>query len=119
MIRLNKPLDEMKNEIVMGMGWRELIYAAIAVVVAGAIIIFLTLVLKLSPVVCVYIGVPCAAPILILGTYKKQGMTFFQYQKKKRWQKKVGVLLYEAQELPEEIFVWSMERKYETFYDET
>lgn len=111
MIKLNKPLDEMKNEIVMGMGWHELIYAAIAVIVAGAIIIFLSFVVKISPVVSVYIAVPCAAPILFLGIYKKQGMTFFQYQKKKRWQKKVGTLLYEAQELPEEIFVWSMKRK--------
>lgn len=111
MIKLNKPIEDMKNDVWMGMGWRELIYAVIAVVVAGAIIIFLAVVVKISPVVSVYIGVPCAAPIVFLGMYKKQGMTLWQYQKKKNWQKKVGTLVYEAGEMTDKIFVWSMKRK--------
>lgn len=110
-IKLNKPLEEMKDEVWMGMGWRELIYAAIGVIVAGVIIISLAFVVKLSPVICVYIGVPCAAPIVIMGMYKKQGLTIWQSKKKKSWQKKVGVLIYEAREMPDEIFVWSMKRK--------
>lgn len=111
MIKLNKPLEEMKDEVWMGMGWTELIYAAVGVIVAGIIIITLAFVIKISPVICVYIGVPCAAPILFLGTYKKQGLSFWQLHKKKRWQKKVGTLLYESREMPDEIYVWSMKRK--------
>lgn len=111
MIRLNKPLEDMKDEVWMGMGWRELIYAAVGVIAAGSITIFLTFVVKISPVICVYIGVPCAAPIVLLGTYKKQELSFWQLHKKKRWQKKAGTLLYEAGELPDEVFVWSMKRK--------
>ena len=111
MIKLNKPLEDMKDEVWMGMGWRELVYAGVGIVVAGAIVIFLAFVVKISPVICVYIGVPCAAPIVLLGTYKKQGLSFWQLHKKKSWQKKVGTLPYEAREMPDEIFVWSMKRK--------
>ena len=92
MIKLNKPIEDMKNEVAMGMDWRELLFVAIAIVVAGAIFILLAVVIELSPVIAVYISVPCAAPIIFIGMYKKQGKTLFQFQKMKRWQKKVGTL---------------------------
>lgn len=111
MIKMNKPLDEMKDEVFAGMGWRELIYGAVFLIVTVAVTALLVAVFHLSPMVSVYAGVVCAAPIMFVGLYTMQGMTLFQYFKKKRWQKKVGTLTYEAQELPEEIFVWSMERK--------
>ena len=111
MIKLNKPIEDMKNEVAMGMDWRELLFVAIAIVVAGAIFIFLAVVIELSPVIAVYISVPCAAPIIFIGMYKKQGKTLFQFQKMKRWQKKVGTLVHEAREMTDEIFVWSMKRK--------
>ena len=83
MVNLNKPIEEMKNDIIWGMGARELIFGGITIVVAIINLVLLMTFTGWSPMICVYIGVPAAAPILFVGLYQTQGMTLFQYLKKR------------------------------------
>lgn len=111
-ININRDIEEYKDEFAWGFTLRELGYAVLSVAIifcAGFGIWFL---FKPYPVICVYCAIPFGVPTMILGFYKKQGMTIFQYWKEIRYQKKTGRLCYEAGELKTAPYVWSMKREH-------
>lgn len=108
---MNTDIEEIRDEVWMGMTGRELVYTAAGIVIALLLLLFLVLVVKLPLTMCVYICIPCIAPFVFLGMYHPQGMTLLEYAKARRRRKQMQKLSYEAGELTDEVPVWSMERK--------
>lgn len=86
-IQINKDfLTEYKNDVWKGFDGKELIALVAAAVLAGGIVIGIYLVTKMSPATAVYLAVPFAIPIILLG--------FYAYQKYLPVEKLVREILY-------------------------
>lgn len=110
-IPINKDLDtDYKNEIFKGLDGRDILFGG-----AGILIVIITAItvgyyLKIDPQLCVIIGVIPAIPVFFVGFYKIQGMTVWAYFKEFLYDIMTEELIYDADELPENRKMWSMER---------
>lgn len=78
-IDLNKDFEEQyKNELWKGFTARELLYGAVALLVAGTIAIIVWKATGLAINICIYAGIPFMAPILYLAMSKHQGHTWLE-----------------------------------------
>lgn len=110
-IPINKNLEEYKNEMVKGFTLREIICLLISLgIIAGAVLI-LWWQTGLAPDICIYIGLPLGIPTLLLGFGKIQGVTFDVYIKEVVYEKRTRILTYDADELPEENRIFTMQKK--------
>ncbi len=103
---LNK---DFKDEVYKGFDWREIGFG-----LAGVIIIVITAVacgfyLKVPPQMCIIMGVVPASPVLFLGFHKIQDMTVLEYFKEYLYDKLTEELYYDADEIPENKNIWTME----------
>lgn len=108
-IPINKDIEEAyKSEFVKGFTIREFAHVVMAVVVVAAISLFCWLKIGIAVNVAIYIGLPFAAPIILLGFYKPYGMYVTTYLKELSWERKTRVLLYDAMEASEDDNVFTM-----------
>ena len=109
-IPINKDIEEeYKDEFTKGFTLRECIYIAIAVAIVVLVGFLCWWKFKLALNICVYVGFPFSAPVLLFGFKKPNGMYMGKYLKEVRWEKKTKLLLYEASEEPEIDEAFSMQ----------
>lgn len=113
-ISINKDLDtDYKNEIFKGLDGRDILFGGLGILIVIITAVTVGYYLKIDAQLCVVIGVIPAIPVFILGFYKIQGMTVFAYFKEFLYDKMTEELYYDADEIPTNTNVWSMERKSE------
>lgn len=111
-IPINKDIDEeYKDQLALGFSMKELGWILLAVVLIGAIGVSCWKVLGLTPEVCFYIGIPFGAIPIVVGFKKFQGQTFIQYLKELNYEFRTKDLIYDADELPHEIHVYSLRKE--------
>lgn len=118
-IPINKDIEEeYKDEFTKGFTLRECIYIGISLVIVVLVGTLCWWKFKLAINVCVYIGFPFAAPVLLFGFKKPCGMYMGKFLKEVQWEKKTKLLLYEADEEPEvdEFFVMQTNGSLENSY---
>lgn len=72
-IQMNKDfLSEYKNDVWKGFDGKELIALSSAVAMTGGIIVGIYLATKMSPATAVYLAIPFAIPVILLGFYSYQ-----------------------------------------------
>lgn len=107
----NKDLEaDYKNEIIKGLDGRDLLFGGIGVCITIITAVTVGFYLKIDYQLCILIGVIPAIPVFIVGFYKIQGMTVFEYFKEYLYDKMTEELYYDADELPEDTEIWTMER---------
>lgn len=109
-IPINKDVeDAFKNEVVQGLTLRE----AICLIVSGALILGVTVLVwwktGLSPDTSVFVGLPFGLPTLFIGFKKYQGLSLPAYLKEILYEHQTRILTYDADELPQESHVFTME----------
>lgn len=86
-IQMNKDfLTEYKNDVWKGFDGKELIALTSAGILTGGIVVGIYLATKMSPATAVYLAIPFAIPIILLG--------FYAYQKYLPVEKLVQEILY-------------------------
>lgn len=81
-IKVNKDIEKYDGGVFYGLSLRQCIYALIALLIGTGIVVGLSM-KEVSLTVAVYIAMPVVFPIAYNGFYQKNGMTFFQVQKRK------------------------------------
>ena len=110
-IPINKDIEEAyRNEAVQGFSIREVVYLIVAAVVIIGVTIIAYLKTGLSPVTCVYVGIPFGLPIVFGGFKRFQGLTAFGYLKEIIYEYLTSELTYDADELPDECHEFTMQR---------
>ena len=110
-IPINKDLEEeYKNEWIKGFTYREMLFVLTSVLIIGGVAVLVWRMTGVSVDVCIYIGLPFGFPTLILGFKKIQGLTVGAYLKEMIYEWRTRELTYDADELPEENRVFTMER---------
>ena len=108
-IPINKNIEEeYKDEFVKGFSLRESITIGIAILIVILVGVFCWWKFKIAINICAYIGMPFAAPVLLLGFKKPYGMHLEKFLKEVIWEKKTKLLVYEASEAPETDEYFSM-----------
>lgn len=114
-IPVNKDLEEeYKSEWIKGFSYREIIFVAISIVIIAGVAGFAWWKFNVPIDVCIYIGLPFGFPFLMLGFKKIQGLTIDAYLKEMLYEWRTRELMYDADELPEENRVFTMERESES-----
>lgn len=109
-IPINKDLDtDFKNEIWKGLEIRDLVYGAICIAIIGITAFVAGYYLKVPTQLCVLIGIVPALPVFLLGFHKIQGMTMFAYFKEFIYDKMTEELFYDADEIPNNDEIWTMQ----------
>lgn len=80
-IEINKDIETYQESVVMGLTAKQLIFSIASVVVGGVLILLLYPYVGLT--VAVYIAIPVIAPIALGGFYSYNGMSFYEYMKRK------------------------------------
>lgn len=113
-IPINKDLEEeYKSEWVKGFSYREIAFVVVAIVVIVGVAALAWWKFSIPIDICIYIGLPFGLPFLILGFKKIQGLTVDAYLKEMLYEWRTRELLYDADEIPEENRVFTMERERE------
>lgn len=111
-IPINKDIEEAyRDEVAKGFSLRE----AVSVGISGVLIVGIAALawwkFQVSPDVGVFIGIPLAVPVMLTGFKKYQGLTALEYAKEIWYEYKTKVLVYDADEIPEESCrIFSMQR---------
>lgn len=114
-IPVNKDLEEeYKSEWIKGFSYWEIIFVAISIVIIAGVAGFAWWKFNVPIDVCIYIGLPFGFPFLMLGFKKIQGLTIDAYLKEMLYEWRTRELMYDADELPEENRVFTMEREIES-----
>lgn len=113
-IPINKDLEEeYKSEWVKGFTYREILFVVVSFLIIGGAALLAWKLTGISPDICIYIGLPFGFPTLLLGFKKIQGLTVDAYLKEMLYEWRTRELTYDADELPEENRVFTMERNRE------
>ena len=80
-IEINKDIDKYQESIVLGLTARQLLFSCASVLVGGSIVLLLYKFIGLTG--SAYVAVPCIAPIALQGFYSFNGMSFFEYWRRK------------------------------------
>lgn len=113
-IPINKDLEEeYKNEWIKGFTYREMLFVVVSVLIIGGVAMLAWWLTETPIDICIYIGLPFGIPTLLLGFKKIQGLTVDAYLKEMLYEWRTKGLTYDADELPEENRVFTMERESE------
>lgn len=108
-IPINKDLEETyRNEFFKGFTLKELLCVALGFAVMAVVAVFAFLHTDLTPTVCVLVGFPFASVPFAFGFVKIQGLTLKDYLKERIYERRTVLLVYRADELPEERCMFSM-----------
>lgn len=114
-ITINKDLDtDYKNEIFKGLDGRDLFFGGLGIIIMVSIAATVGYYLKINYYLCILIGIIPAIPVFIVGFHKIQGMTVFAYFKEYLYDIMTEELYYDADEIPNNTKVWTMERSSES-----
>ena len=80
-IEINKDIDKYQESIVLGLTARQLLFSCASVLFGGSIVLLLYKFIGLTGSASV--AVPCIAPIALQGFYSFNGMSFFEYWRRK------------------------------------
>ena len=80
-IEINKDIDRYKENVIMGLTARQLIFSVASVVVGSGIVLLLYPFIGLTP--SVYVAIPAVAPIALGGFYSFNGMNFYEFMGRK------------------------------------
>lgn len=80
-IEINKDIDRYQESVVMGLTAKQLGYSAASVVVGAAIVLLAYPHIGLTG--AAYVAIPAVAPIAIGGFYSYNGMSFYEYWRRK------------------------------------
>lgn len=112
LIPINKDLEESyKDEFMKGFTLSELAHILVSVLIIAGVTTLIWRCSGLAPDVCIYMGLPCGIPTLLLGFKRFQGLSAKEYLKEIFYVKRTRVLAYDADELPESSWVFSLERE--------
>ena len=108
-IPINKDIEnDYKSEIWKGLTLREVIFSVIAVAILGVSVYIGWFKFGVDPVISMYVGLPFAGGFVFLGIYKKQGMYLEEFLKVYIYFQKTKHLEFDAAELQEDDYVFSM-----------
>ncbi|NLK77560.1 MAG: PrgI family protein [Clostridiales bacterium] len=111
-IPINKDLEEeYKSEWMKGFDYREIGFVVISIIIIAGVAVLAWWKFGVPIDICIYIGLPFGFPFLILGFKKIQGLTVDAYLKEMLYEWRTRELVYDADEIPEENRVFTMERK--------
>lgn len=111
-IPISKNLEEeYKNEVAKGFTLREIISIIAGLFVITGATLLLWWKTELPPDICIYAGLPSGIPIFFLGFWRTQGLTLEVYLREILYEKRTGILTYDADEIPEDNHVFTMERE--------
>ena len=80
-IEINKDIETYQESVVMGLTAKQLIFSIASVVTGGGLILLLYQYVGLT--VAAYIAIPVIAPIALGGFYSYNGMSFYEYMRRK------------------------------------
>lgn len=113
-IPINRDLNkDFKNDVFKGFDWKELLYGVIGLVLIIVTAIVCGFYLHVPAQLCIVIGVVPAIPVFYLGFHKIQDMSVMEYFKEFLYDKMTEELIYDADEIPPNTNVWTMEIKSE------
>lgn len=111
-IPINKDVEkDYRNEIMKGFTWAEAGCMALGIAVVIVVAVGAWLLFHVSPRYGCYIGLPIAFPIILLGFKKFQGLSAFAYLKEILYEKRTGILSYDAMEAPDETRTWTLVKR--------
>lgn len=102
-LNVNKDFEkEYRTDFWKGFTIKEFITIFIALLVGVGVIYLIHKTLGIPIATCVYIAVPCIAPIVAIGFYEYQGMKIPELIKEVIYTRKTKILTYEATEKAEQ-----------------
>lgn len=111
-IPINKDIEEAyRDEPIRGFTLREVAHIMLGALIIGGVTALVWWKTGLSPDISVFVGIPFGLPVLFMGFRRFQGLTAGAYLKEIIYEKRVGILTYDADELPRERHVFTMERR--------
>lgn len=113
-IPINKDIElEYKDQFLKGFSIKEVCYVAVSGVIIVGVAVLMYMKFGLSLEVSIYAGIPFGLPVIIAGFKKFQGLTLMEYIKELRFESLTKELYYDADELPKELPIFTMELKKE------
>lgn len=114
-IPINKDFEhDYKQSFWKGFSLSEIKFMSAGIAVAVSVSGFAWLIVGLPVTASIYIGVPIAFPIILMGFYKtRNGLTPLEYLKALRYRKATAILPYQAGEYSEVIVALPANRKQE------
>lgn len=110
-IPINKDLEEAyRDELFKGFTMREAIYVIASFLLIGGVTALVWQKTGLSPDTSVFVGLPFGIPTLFMGFKRYQGLTAGAYLKEILYEYRTGMLTYDADELPQDVPPFTMER---------
>lgn len=111
-ININKDFEEAyKENFFKGFTMKETFCIALALAIAIGVAAFFTITFSLPINVSIYLGLPFAAPVLIIGFKKFQGLTLVEYIKELIYENQIKELYYDADEATGNKKAFSMEHE--------
>ena len=82
-IEINKDIDRYQESVAMGLTAKQLVYSVASVTVGGGLVLLLYPYIGLTG--SAYVAIPCVAPIALGGFYSYNGMSFYEYMRRKMY----------------------------------
>lgn len=114
-IPINKDFEhEYKQSFWKGFSLNEMKFMSAGIAVAVSVSGFAWLLVGVPVTASIYIGVPIAFPIILMGFYKtRNGLTLLEYLKAQRYRKATAILPYQAGEYSEVMMTEQKKEKQE------
>ena len=110
-IPINKDIEvEYKDQLALGFSLKELVWILMAGIIIAGVGVFAWSKFHVTPEVAFYIGMPFGAIPIFIGFKKFQGMTLMQYLKEVNFEKKTRDLSFDAGEISEAPFIYSVKK---------
>ena len=112
-IPINKDIEEeYKDQLALGFSMKELGWIILAGILIVGIGVFVWQQFGVTPEIAFYIGIPFGIIPIFIGFKKFQGMTLIQYIKELIYEHKTRDLTFDAGEIPDVPFVYSVKKEY-------
>lgn len=100
-IDINEDIEKIKESVAWGFNLHEMLFLSLGIICEIISVLVFVILFKLPLMLCIYLGIPFAAPAILTGFYKKDGMTIWEQLKRKRERKKMKPLVYRSTECVE------------------
>ena len=80
-IEINKDIDRYQESVAMGLTAKQFVYSVASVTVGGGLVLLLYPYIGLTG--SAYVAIPCVAPIALGDFYSFNGMSFYEYMRRK------------------------------------
>ena len=108
----NRDLEEAYKDVLWkGFSMREVGYIVLSVGIICAVAVGFWYFFNLPITACAYIGIPFGIPTIIIGFKEFQGLTLLGYLKELKYENDIRELYYDADEMPEPNYYFSMQHE--------